>query len=108
MGRGQEREDVLLVIARVHQSAQDGRRAPQVGFEFGLGQAVSHNPPLIGGLKSCLAQPPVGSSWKSAEADSVCQPVRASMYRAGDLSLRNSVKRSVIASPIVFSIPANL
>ena len=38
----QQREDVLLVIARVHQSAQDGRRAPQVGFEFGLGQAVSH------------------------------------------------------------------
>lgn len=37
----QQREDVLLVIVCIHQSAQDGRRASQEGFEFGLGQAVN-------------------------------------------------------------------
>ena len=35
----EQREDELLVVARVDQPAQQRRRAPQVGFELGLGDA---------------------------------------------------------------------
>ncbi len=38
----QQREDELLVIAGIHQSAQDGGGAPQVGFEFRQGETFSH------------------------------------------------------------------
>ena len=38
----EQREDELLIIARVNKSAQDICRAPEIGFEFGLGEAFSH------------------------------------------------------------------
>ena len=43
-------KDVLLVVARVDQPAEDGGRAPEVGFEFLLGHAFSassHPPSFI-------------------------------------------------------------
>jgi hypothetical protein len=45
-----QREDELLVVAGVNQPAQDGGGAPEVAFELGEGEVVSHLLRTVPGL----------------------------------------------------------
>ncbi len=74
----EQREDVLLVVPGIHQPAQHGGRAPQVGFQFWLGHGVQLMP-----ATRLLHHPRAGSSSASRTRASAVLKSRTASSKGG-------------------------
>src|SRR5690606_11647241 len=84
-----QREDELLVVPRVDETAQQDRRAPQVGLEFALGDPGAHAEasagprPHLASSASSAALVSRAAAWAASRSASACSSVVCSPSSVG-------------------------